>query len=297
MTNSEVIQKANLIHNNFYDYSLFDYQGMNIKTKIICPIHGVFEQTPNNHIHNKQVCLKCCNSKKTLTKEKFIERSNVIYDNFYDYSLVVYKNCYTKVKIICPIHGIFMQTPNAHLAKNKCLKCSYEEKRQTLQEFINKANIIHDNFYDYSLVNNLKPKYKIKIICPNHEVFKQLPSAHLAGNGCPKCKSSKGEIKIRNFLIDNNINFKEQYKFKKCRNQRVLIFDFYLTDLNICIEFDGIQHFKSISYFSGEKGFKKTKINDLIKTNYCKENNIKLIRINYLEFNNIINILNNELNI
>jgi len=87
----------------------------------------------------------------------------------------------------------------------------------------------------------------------------------------------------------------KEYKFDNCKNKNPLPFDFYLPEHNICIEFDGEQHFKSISYFGGEKGFKNTQKNDLIKTSYCKENNIKLIRINYLEFKKIEEILNKNL--
>lgn len=79
-------------------------------------------------------------------------------------------------------------------------------------------------------------------------------------------------------------------------NERLLPFDFYLTNLNICIEYDGIQHFKPINIFGGLNGFILTKNNDEIKTSYCKENNIKLIRISYNDIKIIKNILNENLN-
>ena len=68
-------------------------------------------------------------------------------------------------------------------------------------------------------------------------------------------------------------------------------FDFYLPAYNLCIEFDGEQHFKSIKHFGGEKRLSIQKIKDNIKTEYCKNNNIKLLRIPYYDFNNIEKIL------
>jgi hypothetical protein len=96
-------------------------------------------------------------------------------------------------------------------------------------------------------------------------------------------KQSSNEHIIENFMKQNKIKFVKQYKFSDCKNKRCLPFDFYLPDNNLCIEFDGRQHFESISYFGGIKGLIKRKINDDIKTNYCKNNNIKLLRISYKE--------------
>lgn len=71
-------------------------------------------------------------------------------------------------------------------------------------------------------------------------------------------------------------------------------FDFYLPDYNTCIEYDGELHYKAVDYFGGDDALSNTKCRDEIKTQYCKENNIKLIRIPYWEFDNIEEILNRE---
>ena len=78
-----------------------------------------------------------------------------------------------------------------------------------------------------------------------------------------------------------NIKFEREYKFEDCRNKNLLPFDFYLLDYNSCIEFDGSQHFKLNEFFGGAEGFKKIVKNDQIKNEYCKNNNIRLIRIRY----------------
>ena len=97
--------------------------------------------------------------------------------------------------------------------------------------------------------------------------------------------------------MNHNVKYKKQYKFKDCKFKRQLPFDFYLPDYNVLIEFDGLQHCVIKQYFGGYEGFVDTKIRDTIKNIYCKENNIKLIRISYNELKNINNILNKELNV
>jgi very-short-patch-repair endonuclease len=131
----------------------------------------------------------------------------------------------------------------------------------------------------------------IKIICPFHGIFEQQPLHHLNGSGCPICKTSKGEKLIKKLLDGINIKYDYQKRFKNCKNTKPIPFDFYLPDYNICIEYDGIQHFKPISIFGGKKSLENQKIKDKIKNVYCEKNNIKLIRIKYTD--DINYILNN----
>ncbi len=217
---------------------------------------------------------------KTKTTEEFIEEANKIHNNKYDYSLTNYINNKTKVKIICPIHGIFEQRAASHL-KIGCSKCGY--KKMSQQEFIEKAKKIHGDKYDYSKTIFENVKLKVKIICPIHGVFEQNAHSHLNGEGCPKCKSSKGEIAIRNYLKEKNILFEEQKKFKECKNERALSFDFYLPNENLLIEYNGIQHYEMNDYFGGEKQFKKQQKNDKLKKEFAEKNNIKLLTISYKE--------------
>lgn len=87
--------------------------------------------------------------------------------------------------------------------------------------------------------------------------------------------------KLEFFLESFNINYLPQYKFNNCKNKLKLPFDFYLPDFNICIEFNGIQHYKVVEHFGGVQGFNSRKINDKIKREYCLLNNIPLIIIKY----------------
>ncbi len=118
----------------------------------------------------------------------------------------------------------------------------------------------------------------------------QAPANHLNGNGCRSCNSSRGERQIAKFLNDNKIIFTTQQDFDGCIYVNKLLFDFYLPDKNLCIEYDGIQHFEPVKIFGGIEGFKQQQKRDKIKDVFCKSKNIKLIRISYKD--DVIKILN-----
>ena len=184
----EFIEKANEVHGGKYGYSKVVYRNSYTKVIIICPIHGEFEQTPSSHLSG-QGCSKCAGNASCNTEE-FIEKANEVHGGKYDYSKVVYRNSYTKVIIICPIHGEFEQLPSSHLSSRGCPKCAGITKSNT-EEFIKKANEVHGGKYGYSKVNYVNNRTKVTIICPIHGEFEQVPSSHLNGHGCPKCGETK----------------------------------------------------------------------------------------------------------
>jgi hypothetical protein len=280
--NLKFIEKAKLVHGDTYDYSLIDYIESKFKVKIICPAHGEFEQRASGHLSGNG-CSKCSQNKQKLSINEFIKKSKLIHGDKFDYSLVDYVNYDTKVKIICPTHGGFEQTPSNHLKGSDCELCSFVKRKTKTLEFIQKAKLVHGDKFDYSLVDYLGFDKKVVVICPIHSEFKQTPQNHLKGQNCPFCKESKGENKIRDLLNKYSIKFIAQHKFDDCKNKNVLPFDFYLPDYNTCIEFNGIQHYKAIEYFGGEKRFKEQNKTDIIKKEYCKNNKIKLIIIKYNE--------------
>ena len=295
----EFIKKSKEIHGDIFDYSKVFYNGANEKVKIKCTIHGFFEQIPYSHLKGFG-CTLCKNKKisKSLTsnKEDFIIKAKNTHNNTYDYSLVEYVSATKKVNITCSTHGQFTQTPNSHLTGIGCPKCGNSKKwhsRQiTTEEFIRKAKKTHGETYDYSLSIYNKSTNGIKIKCSKHGVFLQKANNHLSGCGCPKCKTSKGELAIEKLLSENKINYIKQKRFKDCRDKLPLPFDFYLTDYNVCIEYDGAFHFKPIKNRGGIKAFEKTKLHDKIKTEYCKNNQITLYRISSKkQTENILNLL------
>ena len=206
------INKANIKHNHKYDYSLVEYINSQTKVKIVCPEHGIFEQIPSMHLL-RNGCPLCGNKQKSMkkikTREWFIDKANIKHHHKYDYSLVEYINSQTKVKIICPEHGEFLQTPNSHINhKSGCPSCG-GVKKKTTGEFINMSQKIHGNRYDYSKVNYINGQKDVIIICPIHGKFLQRPNSHTSNQmqGCPKCQSSKKEIIIRKILHNNGYKY------------------------------------------------------------------------------------------
>lgn len=216
----------------------------------------------------------------------FIEKAKVVHGDRYDYSKSVYTKLNSKLTIICSIHGPFNQIPKNHLKGAGCQKCGRQVcgdvRRLTTEEFISRANQIHDNFYNYCKSVYISSRHKITIICPEHGEFKQNAKHHMQGIACPLCNESKGEREIRLFLEQNKIKYIPQYKFADCKNIRPLPFDFYLPDHNTCIEYNGKQHY-ILNEFFGKDNFELTQKNDKIKMEYCQNNNIPFIIVKYDE--------------
>ncbi len=292
------IKKSNNIHNNKYCYDNVNYINLATNIIIICPVHGPFNQSPKNHIYAKQGCPKCTKKFQKLTHANFI-RNNMLFDYFYSIENLQYTK---HILIKCKKHNkIFKQTPKNHiLGKIGCSMCMHESRiNKHKEKFITTSNKIHNNKYDYSKIIYINSYTNVEIICPIHGSFWQLPKVHKNKKcNCPEClQLSKGELFIQSYCINNNIKNKKQKTFDNCKNKIKLRFDFYLEELNICIEYDGEQHFKPILFFGGKESFKKIQINDNIKTKFCKDNNIKLIRFNYKQTENEIKEILNEITI
>lgn len=153
-------------------------------------------------------------------------------------------------------------------------------RKKTHEEYVLELHLVNPNIevVDKYIGNHKKILHRCKI---DGCEWLARPSSILDGQGCPSCCSSHGENVISRYLEERRIKFIPQYTFDDCRNKRKLPFDFYLLDYNTCIEYDGIQHFQPIVIFGGEAAFEKQKANDAIKDEYCKVNNINLIRIDY----------------
>jgi very-short-patch-repair endonuclease len=212
---------------------------------------------------------------------------------------LVYKDANTKVTIKCKIHGPFVQWPSDHRRGFGCPTCS-GKARNTTEKFIIRANQIHNNFYDYSKTVYISSTKPITVECPNHGAF-TIPKAgwHIHGTsiGCSTCCRSKGEIAIKKWLELNNIKFEEQKRFDGFKTKS---FDFYLNEFNMCIEFDGAQHFYAKNQPTKDKdkalkSFNDIQTRDRAKNEFCKANNIHLLRINYKQIKQLETILTNEI--
>ena len=284
----DFIKKSNSVHNYKYNYEHSFYVDSYTMIGIECSEHGYFEQLPNNHMSG-QGCPKCIG--KSLSDDELLKRMNMIHNNKYDYSLVLFTGMLNKVKIICSEHGIFEQKLSNHInLKQGCIKCA-NVYLSNKEEFIIKSVNKHGSLYNYDNVIYKSAKTNVDILCKKHGLFSQSPTKHLSGNGCPTCKLSKGEHSIMIYLDSNKIDYTSQFRIKGFN----LIFDFYLPDYNLCIEYDGLQHFKPVNYFGGIDAFNLQIKNDSLKNKYCLENQIKLLRIKYTDFKNIELILNENL--
>ena len=272
-TKESFIEKSKVKHNSKYNYDFVEYLDSKTKVKILCPIHGIFEQLPENHIKGSG-CHKCGGSNRSINEE-FILKSKQIHNLKYDYSKVEYKNNKTKVEIICQYHGSFYISPSNHLKGVGCSKCVRKAK-STNQEFIEKSNIKHNFMYNYDDVNYVNCKTQVAINCQKHGTFYQTPNSHLRGSGCPDCNLSKGEIMIENYLKEHNLKYEKQFFFKDLKHKKELKFDFAIKDennkLKLLIEYNGIQHYKFNKRFHRNKlEFRVSKYRDKLKLDYCKK--------------------------
>ena len=279
------------LHINASDYKfnkIIEYKGLNTRISLICPkCNREYIPTFKNFKAGKRC--GCDNGKRNHILEdviEFIETTDLeLLDGYGEYS---YKR---KFKLQCSNGHIFYMRFADLLSGHRCPHCA-KNKKLTYKE-------VYDLFdkYGYELLSKeyINAHSKLLVKCPEGHTYKVRYADFYSGKRCPYCQTSKGENKIKIYLNDYGINNIPQYKFKDCKFKRPLPFDFYLPDYNICIEFDGEQHHK-IGCFNGDIwDFVDIKIRDTIKSIYCEDNNIKLIRIPYWEFDNIESILNENL--
>ncbi len=208
-------------HGDNYNYESVKYTHSHNPVKIICAIHGVFQQEP--YVHRRGSGCPACGSaiskyKTASTNAEFVIKAKNKHGGEYGYSLVNYINAITPVDIICKKHGMFKQTPATHLKGSGCRKCGIlkanNSNRGSTKSFINEAIKIHGELYDYSSVNYVNRKKPVKIVCRIHGSFKQKPGVHLKESGCPQCgdkrtgdsrKSNSEEFTIKAIRKHSNL--------------------------------------------------------------------------------------------
>ncbi len=286
-----LINKLSTIHNNKYDYIIEKetYYSTD-KIKIVNKLTSdIFDYRVDKHLKGM--------SPNKVTLNLFLYKSKEKHNDRYDYSLIKEVNGNSdKVDIICKDHGIFKQSVSNHMNSGHGCPICIGKGKWSNNVLISEFNKVHFNIYDYSKINFNGVDNKVDIICKEHGLFQQNIHKHLIGQGCPECKqNSKGEEYIKNYLERNKIKYIRQKSFQNCKYINKLNFDFYLPDMNTCLEFDGIQHFKPIKEFGGEKEFNLILKRDECKNKWCFENNVNLIRIRYDEFDKISEILDEKL--
>lgn len=313
---SEFIKAAKERFGDKFTYGKTKFKNLSTKVVITCPIHGDFEVTPRQFLQAKYGCRQCYNDSKKvekprkltiqekldIRKQKWIDCCTNIHNNKYDYSKVDYRKACEKVCIICPEHGEFWQTPTDHKSGRGCPRCgrvtTFSKVVKSQEIFEKSAREVHGYKYTYG-------KYKgmhsyMEISCPKHGMFLCTPHNHLYNRtGCPKCNQSYGEQLISEWLDSNNIQYIYQFNIKQNTTNRYMDFYFTLNNINYAIEYNGIQHYKPVEFFGGEKAFIEQQERDQFIRSYCNEQNIQLIEISYLlsreeVFKYLTNLIKNE---
>lgn len=284
-TTEEYVSQVKKIHGNRYDYSKVIYKGDNDKIEIGCSVHGGFWQRARVHLIGAG-CKKCAGDKLRIEKsgntKDFVSKSTLTHKHKYDYSKVQYTNSKIKVEIVCPVHGSFWQKPSTHLSGFGCKKCANailsDIHKSNSYDFISKAREIHGDRYNYDKVSYTSAIIPVEIECSVHGSFHQKPNKHLSGQGCPKCKSSRGEQSVLFILDKHNIDHirewwypDETHKFR---------YDFYLPVQNVIIEYHGAQHYEQIKHFyKTEDEFIRRKDIDRFKVHMAKAKLTPLIEL------------------
>lgn len=297
--------KKRCSENNFEFIDFKNKIFRNTREKIIlkCEKEHIWTPSIDNFLNKNTKCLDCLRNPK-LSIEVFNynidKQTNInnhtflkIIDNFNYCNTKIQLNCNTCNNIWNTIYSVYILRPS------KCKKC-LNIKKLTREEANYRIELkCFDRKYTFLGFENNKYvnlKTYIYLKCSkNHDWKMSCLNLFHSNNGCPICKESKGEVIIRKYLSDNNIEFNSQKMFEGCKNKRRLKFDFYLPKLNICIEFDGQQHFTNVKFNGSKSDLSYVQNNDKIKNEYCQNNNIRLLRISFLDKNRINEILDNYL--
>lgn len=304
----EYIKKATLISGNTFDFSKsLKITNTTDKINVICRTCGTesFIRAKNLTRKNPTGCANCqrLNTKIRMsnTKTDIEHKLRSIFGDKYSLVSDGYNTSTTLSSIQCNVCNEIHDVRIDHVYRSGIpCKCKYKFKL-TQQDFISNAIQKHANRYTYGDVVYCGYRVPVMITCKLHGSFTVTPESHMMGTGCHACSSSKGELLIAEWLTNNNINYTRQHRYNDCKHKNTLPFDFYLPNYNMCIEYNGEQHYKptrfnGMTHTKAGAAYDNQKLKDSIKETYCRKNNINLLIIPYWEKHNIDIILNTEIN-
>lgn len=284
-------------------------QYIDTKTKIqhYCLKHDVYWKAAPYNVLLGKGCEQCKSEKlrvfRIKTNEQYVNELKNINPNIIP--LEEYMGAAAPMLHKCLLHNV-VWTPIPHdlLSGRGCKQCGIDK----MTEKANARRLTQDE-YEFD-VYQINPQIEVvgKYVDCSTKIMHRCkidgyewlvtPDSIKQGTGCPKCNQSHGEREISLWLTHHDIDFIPQYRFDDCVDKKQLPFDFYLSQYNLCIEFDGVQHFRPVNFggISDEEAYNNFLVvqrHDDIKNKYCEDNNIKLLRIPY--FKNIEEELNNFL--
>lgn len=290
--------KLDLLDNNIE--IIGEYKNISTKTSFKCLTCNHKWEAQPFRILEGHGCPKCANNLK-YTQDEYSNLLKKYHGN--NISIISnYINAHTNAKFKCNICEYVWETKPSHLVvtderfRTSCPNCFGTIKR-THEEFIDLINKINPNIIILGKYINNQTKIECK--CKKCDgLFSMKPCHLIDGHGCRHCNSSIGENEIKKYLDEHNIKYEPQKYFNDLKGvgNRVLPYDFYLTEYNILIEFQGKQHENPVEYFGGLETFEVLKEHDRRKKEYAQKNNIKFIEIWYYDINRICEILDEALN-
>ena len=221
LTKEQFIERAKAAHEDNYGYEEVEYKNSTTKVKIYCKAHkGYFNQAPDSHMNGSRCGV--CFEKIPRTLEEILLEFKDTHGDTYDYKNVQYKRGHSPVTIRCREHGDFKQSPKMHKGGQGCPLCGIiktgESNSSNTQEFIEKANVVHEGRYNYENVNYINCKEKVNIVCSIHGDFRQPPQSHLRGSGCPTCADEVRGYSRSDYVKQANGRQSSLY-FIKCFNK------------------------------------------------------------------------------
>ena len=262
---------------------------VNSKTKLKhhCLIHDEYWVTSPFNVLKGCGCPQCLKERMSLSnsfnQKDYInilksKNSNVI-------PIGEYVNVKTPILHKCKVHDYdWMTTPDSVLQGCGCPQCSREKisskLKKTASEYLEELKVANPDIIALEDYIDSRTPILHKCLIHNH-VWRNSPTHILSGTGCPLCLESRGERLVRQWLEEHRIDFEFQKIFVDCRDEKPLPFDFYLPKYNLCIEYQGQQHYKPIDYFGGLDNLAYVIKHDKIKESYCKDNGISLLHIPY----------------
>lgn len=267
---------------------LSEYKNNRTPLKMKCPVGHITDTMTFWSFKKGCRCPKCSNRAKldyNFVKEQFEKEG---------YSLISkeYVNANSKLKTLCPKGHDWDVTYGHFYDGKRCGECDTSKKLDycfVKQEFEKEGYELLSKTYKSAHTH-------LKVKCPKGHITSTMTWNNFKrGQGCRICNESKGEREVSKILDMYNIEYIREYRFPDCKDKYRLPFDFYLPKYNLCIEYDGEQHFKPLEYLGGLSELEGVKKRDAIKNAFCNDKNILLIRIPYWQFDNIEDILKENL--
>lgn len=273
------------------EFQILEFSGTFKPIKYQCLTCGrIIEKNRANHLYeNKTLCQHCYSTRNSKIRNWIIN----FFNTNSQFQLISWsENTMDSILMQCKkCNRSFLKKPNNLYLRQEntiCPYCGDNGAPILLEDF--KKEMLKNGYNDYTILKYTTIGKSVKFQHSCGYVFSQIGHNFLKSRGCPKCfnKKSKGELKIEQWLKENNINYVYQYIIKEINNYS---YDFYLPNYNTLIEYQGQQHYYPIDYFGGEQKFYQQLQHDQIKKDYAQKQKYNLIIIPYTDYDKITSYL------